>query len=122
MADDLNEILKHLGAASGKASGNILLDFDGDLRDLAAYEATGGYAMLKRAVETMSGEDIVAAISESGLRGRGGAGFPTGRKASFLAAGHAALHRGQRRRVRARHLQGPRDHAAQPARQCSRAS
>jgi hypothetical protein len=85
MAEDLNEILKHLGAASGTASGNILLDFDGDLRDLAAYEARGGYAMLKRAVETMSGEDIVAAISESGLRGRGGAGFPTGRKASFLA-------------------------------------
>jgi NADH-quinone oxidoreductase subunit F len=85
MADDLGEILKHLGAASGRASGNILLDFDGDLRDLAAYEARGGYEMLKRAVETMSGEDIVAAISESGLRGRGGAGFPTGRKASFLA-------------------------------------
>src|SRR3954452_8324883 len=33
----------------------------------------------------MSGEDIVGAISESGLRGRGGAGFPTGRKASILA-------------------------------------
>ena len=59
--------------------------FEGDLRDLAAYEATGGYEQLKRAVETMTGEQIVEAISASGLRGRGGAGFPTGRKASFLA-------------------------------------
>ena len=45
--------------------------------------------MLKRGRRALSGEDIVAAISESGLRGRGGAGFPTGRKASFLAPADA---------------------------------
>jgi NADH-quinone oxidoreductase subunit F len=63
----------------------LLLPFEGDLQDLAAYEQQGGYQQLKRAVETLTGEQIIEEISASGLRGRGGAGFPTGRKASFLA-------------------------------------
>jgi NADH-quinone oxidoreductase subunit F len=63
----------------------LLLPFEGDLRDLAAYEQAGGYQQLKRAVESLTGEQIIEALSTSGLRGRGGAGFPTGRKASFLA-------------------------------------
>ena len=63
----------------------LLVPFEGDLRDLAAYERAGGYQQLKRAVESMTGEQIIEQLSASGLRGRGGAGFPTGRKASFLA-------------------------------------
>ena len=61
----------------------ILLDFEGDRRAIHAYEQAGGYAQLKAAFAKPP-EEIVAAVDASGLRGRGGAGFPTGRKASFL--------------------------------------
>ncbi len=60
---------------------------------------------------------IVEQVKASGLRGRGGAGFPTGLKWSFMPkqSDGAGLSRRQRRRERARHLQGPRDHAARAA-------
>ncbi|MGO8723265.1 MAG: formate dehydrogenase, partial [Acidimicrobiales bacterium] len=50
-----------------------------DPLSVADYEATGGLAGLRRALE-MSPEQIVAEVTASGLRGRGGAGFPTGIK------------------------------------------
>ncbi|WP_370251389.1 formate dehydrogenase beta subunit [Nioella sp.] len=50
-----------------------------DPLDLADYEAHGGLAGLRRAI-AMSGAEIVKEVTESGLRGRGGAGFPTGIK------------------------------------------
>jgi NADH-quinone oxidoreductase subunit F len=64
----------------------LLLPFAGTRREIAEYEAAGGYQSLRKAVG-MSAEEIVQEMIDSNLRGRGGAGFPAGRKASFLAPG-----------------------------------
>jgi NADH-quinone oxidoreductase subunit F len=56
------------------------------LATLAVYEARGGYASLRRALG-MSREDVLQELLDSGLRGRGGAGFAMGKKASFLPKG-----------------------------------
>lgn len=52
---------------------------------IEAYESNGGYAALKAAL-SMDSSTVVGEVKKSGLRGRGGAGFPTGLKWSFLAA------------------------------------
>jgi NADH-quinone oxidoreductase subunit F len=57
-----------------------------DPESLAEYEARGGYAGLRKGLFDMKPGDIVQEIKASGLRGRGGAGFPTGLKWSFCAA------------------------------------
>lgn len=54
------------------------------IRNLDTYRQHGGYETLKKALG-MKSEDIVEEVKKSGLRGRGGAGFPTGMKWSFLA-------------------------------------
>jgi NADH-quinone oxidoreductase subunit F len=55
------------------------------IRSLKVYREKGGYSALEKALKTMSPEQIVEEVKTSGLRGRGGAGFPTGMKWSFLA-------------------------------------
>jgi NADH-quinone oxidoreductase subunit F len=52
---------------------------------LEVYRQHGGYASVEKALKTMTPADVVEEVKKSGLRGRGGAGFPTGMKWSFLA-------------------------------------
>ena len=49
------------------------------------YRKNGGYRSVEKALKTMSPEDVVEEVKKATLKGRGGAGFPTGLKWSFLA-------------------------------------
>jgi NADH-quinone oxidoreductase subunit F len=55
------------------------------IQSYEVYRSNGGYRSVEKALKTMSPDDIVEEVKKSGLRGRGGAGFPTGMKWSFLA-------------------------------------
>ncbi|MEY4111000.1 MAG: hypothetical protein RLZZ46_1355 [Bacteroidota bacterium] len=55
------------------------------IQSYEVYRRQGGYRSVEKALKTMSPEAVVEEVKKSGLRGRGGAGFPTGMKWSFLA-------------------------------------
>src|SRR5699024_9579524 len=59
---------------------------DGSVLSLKEYEAVGGYQGLKNALKHTPGE-VMDIVKDSNLRGRGGAGFPTGMKWSFVPTG-----------------------------------
>ena len=58
-----------------------------DQDTIDVYIKNGGYKALEKAVTTMTPEEVVAEVLESNIRGRGGAGFPAGRKWTFLPKG-----------------------------------
>ncbi len=60
-----------------------------DPENIEEYIAYDGYAALAKALTEMTPEDVIKTVMDSGLRGRGGGGFPTGRKWSFTAANKA---------------------------------
>ena len=55
-----------------------------DAGDIAVYEKSGGYTGLRIVLGTCSPDEVIEQVKSSGLRGRGGAGFPTGMKWSFV--------------------------------------
>ena len=72
MLDDLR-VLKHVNEPG--------------LATINGYERLGGYRALRKALEQMEPEQVLHELEESGLRGRGGAGFSIGKKASFIPKG-----------------------------------
>ena len=60
--------------------------------EIKAIERAGGYQGLRKALKEMTPADVTGAVKKSDLRGRGGAGFPTGQKWSFVPMGDDAPH------------------------------
>jgi NADH-quinone oxidoreductase subunit F len=60
--------------------------------DLKEYEGKGGYQALRKAVKEMTPQEVQKLVQESRLSGRGGAGFNTGMKWSFVPMGEKATH------------------------------
>ena len=52
--------------------------------NLSEYQHAGGYQALRKAINELTPAEVIALVKDSGLRGRGGAGFPTGQKWSFV--------------------------------------
>lgn len=59
-----------------------------NIKDLKVYQEQGGFESFKKAVSTLEPVQVTDIIKTSGLRGRGGAGFPTGLKWSFMDQGN----------------------------------
>jgi NADH-quinone oxidoreductase subunit F len=68
----------------------VHLRADREMLGIDEYESVGGYQALRRALESMSPQAVQDEIKASNLRGRGGAGFPTGQKWSFVPMGDNA--------------------------------
>jgi NADH-quinone oxidoreductase subunit F len=68
------------------------IEVAGGLVDLDRYQAMGGYQAARQAITGSSPADVQLLVKDANLRGRGGAGFPTGVKWGFVPAGEEAGH------------------------------
>ncbi|MDH0737415.1 NADH-quinone oxidoreductase subunit NuoF [Achromobacter sp. AGC78] len=81
----LNDVSNSMCLHGRHIQPQIMADVDGANWRLEDYVKRGGYEALKKILTTgMKPEDVIAEVKASGLRGRGGAGFPTGLKWSFM--------------------------------------
>lgn len=71
-------------AGNWKSYERVLLPAVKNLHHLDVYRAGGGYETLHKVVKELEPQEVTAEMKRSGLRGRGGAGFPTGLKWSFM--------------------------------------
>ena len=55
------------------------------IKHFETYKQHGGYSAVDKTLSTLTPDEVTEEVKKSGLRGRGGAGFPTGMKWSFLA-------------------------------------
>lgn len=69
-----------------KKQRRLVLQLNGIVDPLSIYDyiAAGGYSSLEKVLEGMNSEQVIKEVAASGLRGRGGAGFPTGKKWEFV--------------------------------------
>ncbi len=92
-----NRILEEKGEGNRVAADDNIVKYTGrqvklalkncgiiDPESIDEYTARGGYKALEKAVASMQGQEIIDVMKESGLKGRGGAGFLTGQKWEFL--------------------------------------
>ena len=102
-----------------KAQSRVLLGMNRmvDPESIEDYLAVGGYSALAKALRELTPEQVIEEVKLSGLRGRGGGGFPTGRKWELCRAadGRDQVRDLQRRRGRPRRLHGPQPAGGQPA-------
>jgi NADH-quinone oxidoreductase subunit F len=74
----------------GTVGGRVLTEWfaNPDLHTLDTYESLGGYSALRKVLTTMTPQQVIDEVKISGLRGRGGADFPTATKWAFVPKDH----------------------------------